>query len=204
MSNEWSARVSDDVAFRRAGGRLHYNSIRQETAYSRQTEIINAWDWSTLMGFGGGDLTAWGGQARLARKLGVSPATISRDLKKIRGEYERSRCPTCDGSVRLEHWRNLEQQGRVKLKKPKKRRRKTEPDLGISDEGDLSEGGSSSVWHGGAGRLPASHWDEPSGHQRAGLDLDGPEVGVETAEPEQPDDRPIKGHWHFAPGAFDV
>ena len=44
MSNSWTARVSSDVAFRRAGARLHYNSLRQERAYMRQTEIINAWD----------------------------------------------------------------------------------------------------------------------------------------------------------------
>ena len=92
-----------------------------EKAWRRRAEIINEWEKSTLYGGGGGDLFDWGGQARLARRFGVSPATISHDLRKIREENGRSPCPTCDGAVSVERWKRLERAGRVRIKtdKPK-------------------------------------------------------------------------------------
>ena len=55
----------------------------------------------------------YGSQARIAEELGVSDATISRDLKAI---FPRAiLCPVCACRHPLERWKELERQGRVKL-----------------------------------------------------------------------------------------
>ena len=55
----------------------------------------------------------YGTQARIAKELGVSDATISRDLKAIfPGAIQ---CPVCACRHPLERWKELERQGRVKL-----------------------------------------------------------------------------------------
>ena len=127
MSNIWSATVGNDVAFRRASGRRSYNSLRQGRAWARQGVIIEQWCKSTRNGYGGGRLFDWGGQAALARQLGVSRATISRDIKKIQDEIGQTQCPTCDGLVSNGRWRRLEQVGRVRIKTPERPRRRPKP-----------------------------------------------------------------------------
>lgn len=55
-----------------------------------------------------------GSQARMARSLGVSEATISRDVKAI-FEQEVHPCPTCDRVYDVEVWKDLARQGKVVL-----------------------------------------------------------------------------------------
>jgi putative protein kinase ArgK-like GTPase of G3E family len=71
----WSAPVSDHEAHRRAGGRAHYNTIRKYRALMRQIEVLRLFD--VYSGF------IYRVQARIARELGVSRSTVSRDVKKI-------------------------------------------------------------------------------------------------------------------------
>jgi len=71
----WGCGTNDSEANRRAGGRRHYNAVRQSLAIVRQAEVANLY-WAG--GF------RWGGQSEIARKLGVDRATISRDVKLIK------------------------------------------------------------------------------------------------------------------------
>jgi len=65
---DWSAPTTREIMARRAGGRRHYNSCRRFCAAMRRKRIV------TL-------LPAYGWrQARVARALGVSESTVSRDL----------------------------------------------------------------------------------------------------------------------------
>ena len=70
---------------RRAGGRRHYNSIRQTRAAFRRLQVARL-----LCRWGLG----YGVQARVARRLGVSEATISRDvaalLRKVRASRDQA------------------------------------------------------------------------------------------------------------------
>ncbi len=65
------AGMSWEQVCRRAGGRRHYNSMRQFHATMRRHEVFAYWRAS------GG---AWGWQAEAARALGVNRSTISRDM----------------------------------------------------------------------------------------------------------------------------
>lgn len=73
---------------RRAGGRRRYNATRQVRARVRRESVARLW----LAGKG-----RRGWQARAARQLGVSPATISRDFDAMLAwlcQVERPpRCP---------------------------------------------------------------------------------------------------------------
>jgi hypothetical protein len=70
------AQVSDwPKVCRRAGGRRHYNQVRQFRAVQRRARLA-----SMLRKEGLG----WGYQTRMAAKLGVSPSTISRDITLLR------------------------------------------------------------------------------------------------------------------------
>jgi hypothetical protein len=62
-------------------------------------------------------LWAHGAQAYIARELGVSEATISRDVKQIYGPVAAT-CPTCLTRHPLEHWQKMERQGRIRLHSP--------------------------------------------------------------------------------------
>ena len=105
MSNGWSTRrVSDGEAAARAGGRRKYNALRRDRAEFRRIEVADR-----LVTYG----WTYGVQARIAEELGVSDATISRDLKAIfPGAIQ---CPVCACRHPLERWKELERQGRVKL-----------------------------------------------------------------------------------------
>jgi hypothetical protein len=82
----WSEPTSDDEAHRRAAGRRHYNSVRRFRATCRRLQVAR------LLCVQGG-LTVHGTQARLARELGVSRATICRDVARLlRESYP---CPHC-------------------------------------------------------------------------------------------------------------
>jgi hypothetical protein len=80
----WSEPTSDDEAHRRAAGRRHYNSVRRFRATCRRMQVAR------LLCVQGA-LTAHGTQVRLARQLGVSRATICRDVARpLRESYP---CP---------------------------------------------------------------------------------------------------------------
>ena len=73
-----------------AGGRRHYNSVRQFRAELRRIEIICFLAESHI------SLFVRGTQRALAEKFGVSEATISRDLVRIFAKHTRDRhCPFC-------------------------------------------------------------------------------------------------------------
>lgn len=73
---------SAEEAYRRAGGRRHYHARRRREAEERRArvaELVIQWGW------------VQGTQARIARELGVSEATISRDMRKIYAGPERNK-----------------------------------------------------------------------------------------------------------------
>jgi DNA invertase Pin-like site-specific DNA recombinase len=70
----WTDRVSDTIAYRRASGRRHYNAIRQVRATVRRSQVARL-----LRAYG----LERGTQARIARELNVSDATISRDTRSV-------------------------------------------------------------------------------------------------------------------------
>ncbi len=75
----WAAYTTDTEMQRRAGGRRHYNAVRRFRAELRRRHLA-AW----LRADAGG----WSGQqARAARALGVSEATISRDLARMQAVW---------------------------------------------------------------------------------------------------------------------
>jgi hypothetical protein len=70
-TTNWTAKVSDAEAARRAGARAHYNSIRRIQAAQRRRKVL------ALLGRYG--WRKWGAVSRIARELGVDRATICRD-----------------------------------------------------------------------------------------------------------------------------
>ena len=89
-TRDWSTRVPDNVAFRRAGGRRYVNAYRQFLAALRRSEIL------AILQRTGMDLRARGTRAELARRLGVSRTTIGRDIDRIFCDAaEHARCPAC-------------------------------------------------------------------------------------------------------------
>ena len=76
MSNkDWNKPTTSDEAYRRASGRRHYNAVRKLRASFRRTQVVRL-----LRVYG---LLDWGVQSRIAEQLGVSRATICRDIKAI-------------------------------------------------------------------------------------------------------------------------
>ncbi len=71
----WADRVSNEEASRRAGGRRRFNALRRDRAIVRRSQVA-----SLLRAYG----WARGSQAKVARLLGTSAATISRDAKHLR------------------------------------------------------------------------------------------------------------------------
>jgi hypothetical protein len=81
VCNKWSEGVSDHEAAWRAGGRRRYNAWRKFRAEFRRRELAR------LMCVQGGP-SFWRSGAALARRLGVSRATICRDRQALlRGTY---------------------------------------------------------------------------------------------------------------------
>jgi hypothetical protein len=74
----WTAKTSDSEAARRAGGRRWYNHMRQAQATRRFGRIIDIMARNRWAGH------EWGIRAKIARELGVSRATIARDLQHLR------------------------------------------------------------------------------------------------------------------------
>lgn len=81
--NRWRLPVSDAEAYRRAGGRRYYNSMRQFRAKLRRARVAEL-------------LRKGYRQIEIARELGVSKATICRDVAALAEEAQRERvCPVC-------------------------------------------------------------------------------------------------------------
>jgi HTH domain len=93
--NHWSAPTSLDEVKRRAAGRRAYNRRRQFLALFRQRRMVQ------LIGQYG---LGRGVQSRLARELGVSRQTISRDVAALL--FTHHVCPTC-GRIDPRHNRAL-------------------------------------------------------------------------------------------------
>ncbi len=79
MSNGVFRPVSPEVAFHRAGGRRHYNMMKQVQTIRRQDAIIA---YLTKDPTCGGSLF-YGFNTRLAKVFGVSRQTIHRDLSAV-------------------------------------------------------------------------------------------------------------------------
>jgi hypothetical protein len=77
----WGAPTSWDVVCRRAAGRRRYNAGRRFLRNLRRAQIVCRLAGTGVPASVGGFR---GIQARLAQELGVSPATISRDLRALR------------------------------------------------------------------------------------------------------------------------
>ena len=101
----WSTYTDFDTVCRRAAGRARWNAVRRLLAWVRRCEVVRLW----------GELGPYysplqrGLQARIARMLGVSEATISRDVRAILQLGRHESCPTC-GLIRLtdEDWERLD------------------------------------------------------------------------------------------------
>lgn len=87
MTAAWSAPTTPDEVARRAGGRKHHNARRRWLAFRRRYLEVSR------RLFTKGALKR-GYQARLASELGVSRATISRDVRYLR-QHGHYRCPAC-------------------------------------------------------------------------------------------------------------
>jgi hypothetical protein len=88
----WSQPTSWDEVTRRAAGRYKYNKVRQVRAALRRRDILKLlgeWGWT------------YGVQAQIARVLGVSETTISRDVAQLMPLVEE--CPTC-GALKPRAW----------------------------------------------------------------------------------------------------
>ena len=88
MSNNWSAPTSWDEVCRRKAGRDRYNSVRRVQRAERRFRVLK------LLSRYGMDR---GVQARIARELGVSRVTISRDVAALL--FDHTPCPMCDSLV---------------------------------------------------------------------------------------------------------
>jgi hypothetical protein len=70
-------RVDNQSASVRAGGRRHYNRVRQLQAQLRLSQIVRLLVKLKATG------TEWGVRSEIARRLGVSRATVCRDMQRL-------------------------------------------------------------------------------------------------------------------------
>jgi hypothetical protein len=76
-AEQWTARVSNAEAYARAGGRRRYNLQRRVEMGVRRYKLAQ------LANAGRVDLIGWGAVTAVARVLGVSTSTASRDIKAV-------------------------------------------------------------------------------------------------------------------------
>jgi hypothetical protein len=82
VRNDWSAPTDSATAFRRAGGRRSYNLKRQLERDARRVAVT-----VLLRQYQQEGVRQHGIQARLARELDFSKATICRDMQSIRRNW---------------------------------------------------------------------------------------------------------------------
>lgn len=80
-ATNWTAPTDAATAHRRAGGRRRYNAQRALLAAYRRTQLVKLLDVH-------GGLLVRGAQAQIARELGVSRATICRDLTILQRRWQ--------------------------------------------------------------------------------------------------------------------
>lgn len=95
MSNSSWPGITPEAAARRAGGRRRYNAERHDEMLLRRYQVAHL-----LEEYGVG----WGAQARMAEELGVSRATVCRDIAAIFEDRVRP-CQTCGTRLRPEEWK---------------------------------------------------------------------------------------------------
>ena len=95
---EWNAQAEWDAVCRRNAGRRRYNCWRAFRRAYRRTQVAKL-----LLEYGRqGGLSAHGCQARIARALGVSQGTISRDVQALTKSWRSSGvCPLCGSGILL-------------------------------------------------------------------------------------------------------
>lgn len=101
----WSARTSAAEAIARAGGRRRYNASRSFNAILRRAEVIRR-----LGVYGPGR----GSKARIARELGVSRSTVTRDVQAV-VDVHRHPCPTCSTVIEDREWERIARDRSVDL-----------------------------------------------------------------------------------------
>jgi hypothetical protein len=90
VRTSWSAWTDHDTVIRRAGGRRHYNSVRQFGALLRRRRVAELCLVHRL------NFVERGTAATVARTLGVSRWTIRRDIRALLAELSAHRtCPCC-------------------------------------------------------------------------------------------------------------
>ncbi len=77
--SRWGRETDWDTVCRRASGRRSYNSLRALQAKLRRAEVERLWVEAGCV---------YGAQARIARQLAVSEATISRDIRAIEQRWQ--------------------------------------------------------------------------------------------------------------------
>jgi hypothetical protein len=93
VRNNWSAPTDPETVARRAAGRRHFNAVRRFQRAYRRMQVARL-----LLKYGQDGLRAHGLRARIARELGVSRGTITRDVQALI-ERSRLRCPLCSSEV---------------------------------------------------------------------------------------------------------
>jgi hypothetical protein len=73
MESEWSEEIDTDAAYRRAGGRRHYDAVRRFIQAHRRFKVPRLLSYK-------GTLFRRGIQTELARELNVSRSSIYRDI----------------------------------------------------------------------------------------------------------------------------
>jgi len=76
-ATNWIAPTTVEIAARRAGGRRRFNRRRQRMMTQRLCRIVEVLRRNGWYG------REWGIRAKIARELGVSRATIARDLQNV-------------------------------------------------------------------------------------------------------------------------
>jgi hypothetical protein len=96
VSNDWAAPTDRETVCRCAAGRRRYNAARSLRRLVRRYKVVRL-----MRQYIG---TGRSFQARIARQLAVSPATICRDVRSIHDDWRRDHlCPAC-GTLVLPSW----------------------------------------------------------------------------------------------------
>jgi hypothetical protein len=88
-AQDWAVPIGDAAAYARAGGRRRYHFTRRARAEVRRGQVAELLD---RLGY------RYGAQALIARRLGVSQATVSRDVRALgraAAAAAARRCPAC-------------------------------------------------------------------------------------------------------------